>query len=116
MNLLNLLAGIIDVLAGVSLIALSLPLLRDKAQSNSFYGFRFGRAFTSAEHWRQINRYGARWTILWSSLLVLIGIVAFFIPFGDNTTLAFLWIVIPVLLLSTIPIIQTASYAKHIAG
>ncbi|RAQ96114.1 SdpI family protein [Thermogemmatispora tikiterensis] len=115
MNSLNLLASVIDVVAGASMIVLSLPLLRGTTQRNSFYGFRFGRAFTSAEQWREINRYGARWTILWSSLLIVIGIVAFFIPFGDNTTLAFLWIVIPVLFLSTIPIIQAASYARRIA-
>ena len=116
MNALRPLAGLVDVVGGVSLIVLSLPLLLSNTQRNAFYGFRFRRAFTSAEQWREINRYGARWMVLCSSLLVVIGVIAFFIPFGDNTILAFLWIVIPVLFLSTIPIIQAGIHARRIAG
>lgn len=116
MNTLNLVTGIIDCAAGAMLIALSLPTLRGSSRRNTLYGFRFRQAFSSEQQWREINRYGARWMTFWASALLIIGVVAFFIPFGGNTTLALLWIIIPALIIPTIPVIQTSRYAKHATG
>lgn len=84
----NLLVGFTLVLSGVLVIAISLPLLKDQIKPNALYGIRTAKAFESEENWYKMNRYGARQMILWSSIIVIVGLLSFFLPLEENQVLA----------------------------
>lgn len=80
---------------------------------NDRYGVRFKKSYESEQHWYKINRYGAQQLIKWSMVLLIIGVVTFFVPFGDEE----IWIVIysfmPAYLV--IPaVVKTYRYAKNL--
>lgn len=62
---------------------------------NHWYGVRFKKSSASELHWYKINKYGARQLIKWSMVLLIIGIVTFFIPFGDEEIWIILWSLMP---------------------
>lgn len=76
--------GIGHILAGLLVIAISLPLVRGNISMNQYYGIRFGKSSTSEENWRKINAYGGKQFILWSIPLILFGVTTFFLPFEEN--------------------------------
>lgn len=53
-------AAITHFLAGVVMIAVSLPLIKRKIKMNYWYGIRIPAAFESEERWLEINEYGGR--------------------------------------------------------
>jgi len=112
MDWLNLFLGLLNLGIGLVFLAISLPLRRGSVPRNGLYGFRFRRAFTSEEHWQQINRYGARQMIRWSLLIMVLGIATFFLPLQENVGLIIIVAVIPPLLI-LIPVIETYRYAQR---
>ena len=103
--------GISLVLGGAAIIVVSLPLLKDNIKPNALYGVRMAKSFESNENWFKMNRYGAKQMILWAAIMMLCGIVAFFLPMQHNVTLAVIFAILPVLLV-VIPAIQIYRYSK----
>lgn len=107
------LPGLLNIIAGLIFILVSIPLVRRKIGPNGWYGFRIAKAFESEENWYRINEYGGRQMIKWSAVIILIGVVALFIPLGpEDHVLALLFGLAPVLIL--IPAIQTILWARHL--
>ncbi len=80
---------------------------------NFWYDIRFKKSFESDEHWYKINKYGAQQLIKWSVVLVLIGVVTFFIPFGNNDTWIIIFSFLPVFVIIP-PVIKTYQYARKL--
>ena len=72
--------GITNILVGLLIMVLCIPLMQDKIEMNRWYGFRFKKSYASVENWYEINRYGAKRMFFWSILIIVIGILTFFIP------------------------------------
>jgi uncharacterized membrane protein len=109
----NVISGLSNILAGLLIIAVCVPLLKGKIQMNRWYGIRMKKSFESEENWYKINRYGAQRMILWSLVIVTIGIAELVIrPSGKG----YLWYAIsstPILLI-IIPAIESWLYAKKL--
>jgi len=105
-------ASACNIGTGLLLIAICVPLLRGSIRRNRFYGFRLRRSFESEEDWQRINRYGARWMIIWSIILIGIGIATFFLPLRDSITVL-VWTAGPVTIVPLIVTLQTYIYANQ---
>lgn len=66
--------------AGLLIIGLAIPLVRGRVGRNSFYGVRFPQSFQSDQAWFEINRFGGKQAIVWAVPLLIVGMVAFFLP------------------------------------
>lgn len=76
----NVLLGISNVVCALLAILLARPLVQHRIRPNAFYGVRFAKAFESDETWYAVNEYGARRLILWSCVLLAVGVATFFVP------------------------------------
>ena len=108
----NIIFGLSDIIVGVVTIALCIPLLKDKIAMNRWYGIRFKKSFESSQNWYRINRYGAQRMILWSVIIVNIGILSFFIPGSSRGMLHLVVSSAPVILL--IPVFESWSFARKL--
>lgn len=109
----NYLPGLLSIVAGLIFILVSIPLVKRRIKPNQGYGFRIAKAFESEENWYRINEYGGRQMIKWSAVIILVGVVALFIPLGpEDQALALLFGMAPVLAL--IPAIQTILWARRL--
>ncbi len=64
------------VIFGALLVALAVPLLRDKIPPNGWYGFRVPSTLYNPDLWYKVNRYMARWLLL-TGVVTVAGAVAF---------------------------------------
>lgn len=85
MEIINITLALSNIGAGILVIAVCIPLLRNKIGMNRWYGFRFRKSFSSEEHWYAINRYGARKMIYWSFAIITLGILSFTLPIDGET-------------------------------
>jgi hypothetical protein len=106
----NLILGLSNVFCAVPVIGLSLPLLRGKVKRNLLYGMRFAKSLESDERWYEINAYGARRMIFWSVVLLLIGVITFFVPLEGRLLRSLFFAFAPLLYL--IPTLETYRYAR----
>jgi len=112
MTNINMIIGLSNIIVGVVTIALCIPLLKDKIAMNRWYGIRFKKSFASTENWYKINRYGAQRMLLWSVIIVNIGILSFFVPINSKGILRLLISSAPVILL--IPVIESWLFARKL--
>lgn len=103
--------GLALLLSGAVIIAVCLPLLRGNIKPNALYGVRMAKSFESDENWFKMNCYGAKQMMLGAAIMMLCGIVAFFLPMQGNDTLAAIAAVVPMLLM-LIPAFQIYRYSK----
>ena len=81
--------------AGIVLIAFSIPLYLGKIKPNGLYGFRVRKTIEKPEIWYLVNKYGSRWLMLTSLVVVVCAIGFTFIPglsidgYSNICTLAF---------------------------
>jgi hypothetical protein len=101
-----------NILVGILIIAVSLPLQKNKIRMNCWYGMRFRKSFESDENWYKINRYGARRMMLWSMVIIAIGIMTFFIPLEMRRSLRLAIRCAPLIVI--IPVIETWLFAKKL--
>ena len=87
MNNAALALGLSLMFSAVLMILLAIPLLKRKIPMNRWYGARFKKSFESDENWYRINAYGAKQLIIWSIPLLIIGLVAIFLPLEGNARL-----------------------------
>lgn len=80
MGSLPLIAAIVNIVLGFTLIGISVPLALSKIPMNQAYGVRFAKSFESDELWFKINRYGGKQLITWSIPIVLLGLAVLVFP------------------------------------
>jgi hypothetical protein len=103
-----------NIVAGIVLIAVSVPLIKRSIGPNPWYGFRISKAFQSKELWYDINEYGGRQLVIWAIPMILAGIVGLFIPMGQTPSPVALLLrgCGPAILFTMIPIVKTLLYAR----
>ncbi len=109
----NVINGISNILAGLVIIAVCVPLVKDKIKMNKWYGIRLKKSFESEENWYKINRYGAKRMILWSLIIVAIGIAELFVRPDFKGTLWYVISGLPIMLI-IIPAIESWVYARKL--
>jgi len=108
----NTIIGLSNIIFGLMIIAVCIPLLKDGIEMNCWYGIRFKKSFESKENWYKINRYGAKRMILWSVVVVVISILTFFVPIGSKGILPLIFSCAP--LTFVIPAIESWLFAKKL--
>lgn len=63
-----------NLLTGLVLIALAVPLVRRRVRMNRWYGVRIPKAYASEANWYAINEVGGRWLAGAGAVLALIGL------------------------------------------
>lgn len=74
------LVPILILVAGLFIMALSVPLIRRKVPMNPYYGFRVAASLESPERWYSINAYSARVLAQWTLLPIVTGVLGLFLP------------------------------------
>jgi len=113
MNVINLILGLSFIVTGIIFILISLPLLKGSIKLNHWYGIRFKKSFASDENWYKINKYGSQQLIKWSVVLILIGVITLFVPFGNSQTLIIIFSFAPILVIIP-PVIKTYQFARKL--
>lgn len=113
MTVANLILGLSNTLCALLAIALAVPLLRRRIGRNALYGIRFAKSFQSDQLWYDINEYGARRMILWSVLLLGIGLASFFLPLEGRDGLGLALALAPVVIY-LIPCMESYRYASRL--
>ena len=115
MNGIGILLALECVSCAVLFVILSVPLYQRSVKMNRWYGFRIRKSFSSEENWYKINRYGAKRLMLWSVPLLLIGVIAFFVPFdsvAEDLPLVLAFAVAPLIVF--VPLVETCLYARKL--
>ena len=112
MELINTVIGASNILVGVLVFLLSIPLKNGSIRMNNWYGFRIQKSFESDEAWYKINEYGAKRFMWWSQPIILVGILSFLIPIYENMALILLFSLFPLIIL--ISVFEVVHYAKHL--
>ncbi|MBN2208286.1 MAG: SdpI family protein [Candidatus Coatesbacteria bacterium] len=98
--------GTINLILGLLVIGLSIPLLLRKIPRNWSYGIKLvPKAHKSDENWYEINAYGSKWLIGCGAILAVIGALTLSIDIQDRQLLRVFehaWVLI---VLALIPII-----------
>lgn len=106
--------GISNIFVGLLVSLPCIPLLKNWIGMNPWYGIRFSKSFESTENWYKINKYGAGRMMLWALLVILIGVIALFVPLHGRKTLRVAMAFAP--LLFVIPAIESWLFAKRLAN
>jgi hypothetical protein len=100
-----------QIIAGLAIAALCIPLVQGRVPRNGAYGFRFSQSLASDENWYEINRYGGKRLLIWSLILALLGFAMLFDLLAPNSILLWAGFSIPLVLL--LPVIQTYIYGRR---
>ena len=110
--------ALIDFVLAALVAALALPLAFRKVRMNLWYGVRIQRAFLSDEAWFDINEFGGKQMLLWSSSPAIVGLLCLCFPFdiaGEPAAalmppiLSFASLICATL----IPVVRTVQYAAR---
>ena len=112
MDTIFIILGFSNIFSGILVIAVCIPLLNKKIGMNRVYGFRLRKSFKSDENWFEINRYGARRMILWSFVIIAIGIFSLTLSTNVGDPLRIIMSCAPLLLI--IPAIESWIFAKKL--
>ena len=99
------------LLVGLVTLLISLPLIYRKVPMNPFYGIRVRASFQSEQRWYDINAQGGKLFAKWSALIIVAGLIGFFVPI-DIFLFYVLVAVVAVLLAVLMPVIQILRWAK----
>ena len=112
----NVIFGLLNIVSGVLIIGISIPLVKRKIKMNRFYGMRIRKAFESDEIWYELNAYAGKLGIVWSIPIIVAGIICFFIPIHDENivVLALVLVLVPVAVGALVPLIKCLAYAKKL--
>jgi hypothetical protein len=107
----NVIFGTMYAILGLFLMVISIPLKNGKVGMNHTFGVRLRKSYTSEKNWYLMNTYGGKQLLTWSAVLVVLGIVIFFLPFNGNEALIGLFVFMPVIVL-LIPTFLIIRYSK----
>ena len=109
----NVISGLFNIFMGVLIIAINIPLLKEKNGRNYWYGIWIKKSLESEENWDKINKYGAQRFIFWAMVPIITGILTLLIPTGETGS-ALLAIFVPLVFIVIIPIIEILRFAKKL--
>ena len=66
--------------SGILITLLAIPLLLRRVPPNSLYGVRTPASFASDLDWYRINAIGGRYLVLSGIVILVVGMVGFFLP------------------------------------
>ncbi len=101
------------LIAGMLLVALSLPLIFKIVRPNPIYGFRVAKSIDNPEIWYAVNSYSGK-RILVAGVSILIAAVLFYWIPGISVDAYALGCLGVFMLVFGIGIIQSLSYLKNI--
>lgn len=111
----NLIFALSNIISGLIIIGISIPLVMRKIKMNYWYGIRIKESFVSEENWYKINSYGGNQMITWSIPLIAAGIICLFIPFNNTKGIWLLIIgIAPIIIFMTTALIRILKYAKSL--
>jgi hypothetical protein len=93
------------LLAGLTIVAFSWPLVKRMIGRNRFYGIRTQEAFASEEQWYKINEYGGRLFLRWGIVVVIVGLVGLALP--RSLWFAYVWASLAVIIGGLVVVIVT---------
>ncbi len=108
----HIIIGIFDICFGLTNIAISIPLFKEKVKMNHLYGIRFAKSFESEENWYKINKHGAKRSVVWSIPIVIIGTITLLPPLYNSVAGIVLAAVAPLIIL--IADIESYLYARKL--
>jgi len=97
--------GMVNLIIGLVLIGVSIPLVLKKIPRNYYYGIRLPKAFKSKENWYAINAYGGKWMIGCGAILAVIGALTLGIDIQHRQLLRVLEYAPFLILLAIVPIV-----------
>ena len=102
-----------NLVLGIALVGLCLPLRLGKVAPNRWYGFRLGALTADPSRWYRVNAYGAARMMGWSGLLAGSGIVTLVYSFWAGAGAKLLCGCLPYLpLVLLLPVLQAWLYAR----
>ncbi|MDW5563128.1 MAG: SdpI family protein [Methanomassiliicoccus sp.] len=110
MDATGLIIGLLDLLVGLLLFAVAVPLIRGKVGMNHWYGVRVRQSFESEEKWYKINRYGGRQLMIWGLIIAAMGAVGAFVDMDERTEMLLLFALVPLLVF--VPAVRSVLYAR----
>ncbi len=110
----NVIFGIMFIIVGLILMAISVPLKNGKVAMNHFYGVRLRKSFTSEKNWYLMNAYGGRQLVIWSAAMFVLGVLTLFIPFNGQEELIVLFAFLPLIVLM-IPVYLIVRYSRTLS-
>ena len=114
MDVENIVFCITDVAIGLMLMTISIPLKDSKVAMNHFYGVRLRKSYTSDKNWYLLNSYGGKQLLIWSSVMVISGVVILFLPFNGNELFIALLAFLPLIFL-LIPTLLIVRYSRSLS-
>ena len=79
---------LMQVIPGLLLIALSVPLIRGKVGPNPWYGFRVRRTLEDPVVWYKANAFAGK-TLIWAGIVMIVGsVVLYLVPDLDGPSYA----------------------------
>jgi hypothetical protein len=114
MEAVNVIFGVMYIFVGVILLAISIPVMKGKVGMNHVVGVRLRKSFTSEKNWYLMNAYGGRQLSIWSVVLIVLGVVTFFIPFGGRELFILLFAFAPLIVLM-IPVFLIVRYSRTLS-
>jgi uncharacterized membrane protein len=79
---------LMQVIPGLLLIVLSVPLIRGKVGPNPWYGFRVRRTLEDPVIWYKANAFAGK-TLIWAAIAMIMGSLALYVVPGlDGPTYA----------------------------
>ena len=110
----NIIFAMMYIVIGLILMAISNPLRKGKVAMNHVIGVRLKKSFTSEKNWYLMNSYGGRQLMIWSAALIVLGVLAFFVPFNGDESLIVLFAFLPVIVL-LIPTYMIVRYSRTLS-
>jgi uncharacterized membrane protein len=107
----GLLIGLYNVLFGIVIVMVALPLSQGKVAMNHFYGVRVRRSFESEEKWYKINRFGGRQLMIWGAIIAAMGAMMIFLDLEKIGEGMYLFLFVPLLVL--VPAVRSVLYARR---
>lgn len=101
--------GISDLLTGLLLILVAMPLIGRRVAMNRWYGVRIPKAYASEANWYAINAVGGRWMAVAGGVLALVGGVVLLHPPATVTGILIASLApVPLVLLTLVPVLRFA--------
>jgi uncharacterized membrane protein len=112
----NIVFGLMNIASALLIIGISIPLVKRKIKMNHLYGVRIKKSFESEANWYKINAYGGKQLIIWSTPLIIAGLICFFVPIDDQNKdiLSFVLGVFPITVSIGVAVFKIILYAKRL--
>lgn len=107
------LLAIINVIAGLLMAAIALPLVLGKIPPNLWYGFRTPRTLRDPAVWYPANAYAGRWLFASGIAIALAAVALLFVPNVSIEFYAYLMLAVTLLMVG-LSVLQSMRYLHRL--